>query len=233
MRTYENPFQPDSEDPRPAVLIAGSATRDTIVLSGRRIHKIGGVATYAGMTFRKHGIATHVLTNLAPAEDFIRRVYRRYGIRLHVGTAGKTTRFINRVDEDGRKQEVSCRAAPVSWECGKKRLRQVRHVHLGPLHPDDLEESWLPGLREFEGLVSLDVQGYIRRLRGRSVTASVSPFLEKALQVCCIIKATEREFQLILKTWQLDQAEFLRRFPLNEILVTCGKDGGYLLSRRR
>jgi len=230
MEAYENDFSPESAGFNPAVLIAGSATLDTIVLSGKRMQKIGGVATYAGITFRKHGIETHVLTNLAPSEDSILRVYRQYGIQLHIGALGRTTHFINRLEGDSRKQEVPGCAAPISWEQGRQRLRQVRHVHLGPLHPNDLEEDWLQGLKEFEGLISLDVQGYVRKIRGISVSASVSPLLDQALQACRVIKATEQEFKLILNTWKMEPSDFLRCFPLEEIIVTCGKNGGYLLS---
>jgi sugar/nucleoside kinase (ribokinase family) len=85
-------------------------------------------------------------------------------------------------------------------------------------------------LKEFEGLISLDVQGYVREIRDGRVTASVSPLLVKALQACCIIKATEQEFELILNAWEMNRAEFMHRYALDEILVTCGGSGGYLLA---
>jgi len=215
-----------------AVLIAGSATRDTILLGGEQMRKIGGVATYAGITFRKHGIATHVLTNLAPEDGSLFHAYLKYGIHLHVGRAGRTTCFVNRMDGDSRTQEVPGRALPIPWDACRGLLGEIRHVHLGPLHPEDLDEAWFQGLKEFAGLISLDVQGYMRNIRDGRVTASVSPLLEKALQACCVIKATEQEFGLILNAWKMDQAEFLRRFRLDEILVTCGRSGGYLLTGR-
>ncbi len=48
------------------VAVIGSATIDTNITKRSRVLKIGGVATYGGLTFRKCGIETLVVANAAP-----------------------------------------------------------------------------------------------------------------------------------------------------------------------
>ena len=53
-------------------------------------------------------------------------------------------------------------------------LEQVRHIHAGPLHPDDIEPQALALMGESKKLVSLDVQGYLRRAEGGRIVPGIS-----------------------------------------------------------
>ncbi len=67
------------------VLIVGSATIDVIEHSGATTLKMGGVVTYGGITFRKHGLSTTVLCNIAPQDARLREVLARHGIAVESG----------------------------------------------------------------------------------------------------------------------------------------------------
>ena len=45
--------------------VAGSITIDNIVAANQNILKLGGVPTYAGITYRRHGMVTFIVSNLA------------------------------------------------------------------------------------------------------------------------------------------------------------------------
>src|SRR5512137_859397 len=97
----------------PAVVVIGSATIDEIVFGGRTRKKIGGVATYAAVTFRRHGLDTAVAANVA-AEDVPRfRLYADEGLLWTNGPTRATTRFVNRETEDGRVREMPSAADPI------------------------------------------------------------------------------------------------------------------------
>ena len=84
------------------VVIIGSVTMDTIVQRAKRFDQLGGVTTYAGITFQRLGICTHIVTNVADRNESILKPLREEGIRILKGASEKTTRFINHLDDDDR-----------------------------------------------------------------------------------------------------------------------------------
>lgn len=77
-----------------SIVIIGSATIDTIVQDASTFHKIGGVATYGGITFRRHGLDATVLSNIAATDTAIFNLYRNYKIRLFNGLTLTTTSIL-------------------------------------------------------------------------------------------------------------------------------------------
>ena len=45
--------------------VVGSTTIDKIVAEDQSYLKLGGVTTYAGITYRRHGIPARIVSNLA------------------------------------------------------------------------------------------------------------------------------------------------------------------------
>ena len=50
-----------------SVAVVGSTTIDRNVIGDRTFFKLGGVTVYAGITYRRHGLTTWVVSNVAPA----------------------------------------------------------------------------------------------------------------------------------------------------------------------
>jgi hypothetical protein len=60
------------------VVVIGSTTIDTITKKDSAGYfKLGGVTTYSGITYSRHGIVTHVVTNVAPKDSLILKTYSR------------------------------------------------------------------------------------------------------------------------------------------------------------
>jgi sugar/nucleoside kinase (ribokinase family) len=219
---------PELRHPAIDVAVIGSATMDRIVLADRAADKIGGVAVYAGLTFRKHGLETAVLANIAAGDLRHFRVMEEAGLRLVAGPTAATTRFVNRETAGGRVQEMPAAADPIRRVDALAAMHSIRHIHLGPLHPDDIHPDLLAYVKRGNYFVSLDAQGYVRRIRNGRVEAAVSQRLGEVLSFVDVVKASEEELRLILEWSGTDVRTLQARFGFGGMLVTAGAGGGYL-----
>jgi sugar/nucleoside kinase (ribokinase family) len=221
---------PDFRHSSFAVAVIGSATLDRIVLEDHTTEKIGGVAVYAGITFRKHGLETAVLANIARADQRHFRALEESGVRLVPGPTAATTRFVNRETGGIRVQEMPGCADPIRCLEWLEGAHTVRHVHLGPLHPADIHPELFSFLKRGLYFVSVDVQGFVRRVRDSAVEAEVSESLGEVLSFADTVKASEEELRLILERFGRDVRSLQPRFGFGELLVTCGAGGGRLIT---
>jgi sugar/nucleoside kinase (ribokinase family) len=215
----------------PVVVVIGSATLDEILFGGRKRRKIGGVATYAGVTFRRHGLGTAVAANVAAADVPLFRLYADEGLLWTNGPTRATTRFINRETGAGRVQEMPSAADPIRCDAWLAERPTIRHVHLGPLHPDDIHPDTLSLAASGRYFVSLDVQGYVRGTEGSRIVPRVSDRLEQALASADAVKADEVEWRFILGHFGADTAGLQSRLGFGELLLTRGAEGGHLIGR--
>ena len=213
-----------------AVAVIGSATIDCVVQGGAEAYKRGGVVAYAGLTFAELGVKTQVLTNVAAADRAMLAVLQQRGIAVYVGESAATTRFVNYVDGDARRQVLLARAAPIAAAQLNPVLAGVEHVHLGPLHPDDLAEEVLAAMGA-RVRVSLDIQGYVRRIEGTQVGRGVAKGLYAALQCAAYVKADHDELELVLADCGLTLDQLMRDCSVAEWVVTEGSHGGWVASR--
>ena len=214
-----------------SVAIVGSATIDEVIRGRERSCLLGGVVTYAGLTFRRYGIDTLVVTNVAEEDRGILEALSREEIRLFAGPSSRTTRFVNRIEGDARTQELPQAAEPIRKKQIEGVFKGLFHVHIGALHPDDIDPKVFDCIRAAGLFASADIQGYVRfRDRGR-VLQRVSEHAETVLGLVHVLKADEGELQALTSFFGVDAAELLRRFEIEELIVTAGSRGGYLLTK--
>ena len=212
-----------------AVAVIGSATIDRVVQDGVSAYKRGGVVAYAGLTFAELGVKTRVLTNVAATDRAMLAVLQQRDIVVYVGESAATTCFVNYVDGDARRQELLACAAPIAAAQLGPVLAGADHVHLGPLHPRDLAEDVLTAI---DGVVSLDIQGYVRRMEGTRVYQGIAGGLYAALQCADYVKASNDELELVLADCGLTLDQLMRDCPVAEWVVTEGSHGGWIASRQ-
>ena len=212
-----------------AVAVIGSATIDRVLQGGVGKYKRGGVVAYAGLTFAELGVKTRVLTNVAAADRAMLAVLQQRGIAVYVGESTATTCFVNYVDGDARRQELLACAAPIAAAQLGPVLTGAEHVHLGPLHPHDLAEDVLAAM---DGVVSLDLQGYVRRIEGTQVYQGVAKSLYAALQRADYVKADNDELELVLADCGLTLDQLMCDCSVAEWVVTEGSHGGWVASRK-
>ena len=151
---------------------------------------------------------------------------------MHLGKTDRTTRFVNRIDGDRRQQEMPEAAEPIGPDVLGEGLRGCGHVHLGALHPGDISEEALARVGKTPGILrSADIQGYVRFAERGIIRERVSPLLEGVLRMCPVVKADEGELAAALGYFGVDPPGFIRRFGIEEIVVTAGSRGGRVMTR--
>ena len=213
------------------VAVVGSTTIDRNVIGRAAYLKIGGVTTYAGLTYRRHGLPTWVVSRVARAETWILERLTATGIRVSESPAESTTRFVNRVHAGRRRQDVTSIAPSVNYPQIAAVEPQVDCIHLGPLHPKDIDPPVFVRLRESRAAVVLDVQGLVRKISGSRVVAAVSEHLDAALSSAFLVKSDEDELLLILDIFGTRVEDLMTRFDIAEWVVTSGFHGGTIYSK--
>ncbi len=212
------------------VVVIGSATVDEVQRTRTSVTKLGGVVTYTGITFQKHGFNTCVVCNIAAEDEELFRIFREQSIQLFNGITDRTTVFVNYVNGDQRRQEMPVRASPITAEQARHAVESADHIHLGPLHPTDIQADLLTlvGEKKVEKKVwvTLDVQGLVRRIDNGQVHIGVSERLHPALLCSSLIKADRTELEAILDARQMGIEELMKVYELDEVLVTAGREGG-------
>lgn len=212
------------------MVIVGSTTIDTNLIDDKEIIKIGGVTTYAGLTFKKLGIQTSIISNISLADNFIRDHFLKNDIEFFAGKSDYTTRFINKYESGVRTQNISSVASPIKKH-QIKRINQVRLIYLGPLHANDIHQNLLKELSKLNSIITLDIQGLVRKQSNSHVTLEVSPILYDALDCADIVKAEKSEIECVLNQINVSLDVLMKKHNISEFIVTEGKDGGYILSR--
>jgi sugar/nucleoside kinase (ribokinase family) len=210
------------------IAVIGSTTIDKIVQGDRSWFKIGGATTYAGITYSRHGIKTLAITNIAERDSEIIKKLQQEKITVCSGQTEATTRFINYSDNDNRRQKITRRAASISCAQIRNALESLNMVHLGPLHPSDIDIQAIKSLNKGDLYVILDAQGFVRSVENERVYPAVSALLTDALRISNLVKASIHEYKAIIGFYQVDLSELMRRFKINEFIVTSGEKGGFV-----
>lgn len=223
---------PGTQHPRRAerLLVVGSIAFDRLVREGRVEHRLGGVAAYGGLTAARLGLSVDAWTALSP-EGMATAKARLAPLALF-GTASPTcTHFVNEESPHAeRRQRCPERATTlVAASAALPDTATWEWIHLGPLHPDDVDRSIAESLRPRCRLLSLDLQGYTRSIAddGR-VGLAAAPSLAARLEGIDWVKASEAEWQLATAALRMDAAGAIRHFGWRGLLVSAGERGGVL-----
>ncbi len=211
------------------IAVIGSTTIDWIVKEdGISMFKLGGVTTYSGITYSRHGVDTFVVSNVAKKDLPLLEKLHKERIKVCDGTTENTTHFVNFINGNNRKQRLTKKASPISYDQILKVLDRVSCLHLGPLHPMDIEIDAIKLLNTAKLTVFLDVQGYVRHVKDEIVHQNVSPQLPHALKVSQMVKANEAELDSILNHFKMNLADLMRFFEIEEFIVTQREKGGFV-----
>jgi sugar/nucleoside kinase (ribokinase family) len=217
------------------VCVVGHITKETIRIDGRAEREMpGGTAYYASMALRRAGLKVAVLTKVS-REDQERLLHDLQKARVTVfcKPSARTTLFENiysREDLDARVQRVRSVAAPFS----SNDLEGISATifHMGPLtnleiSPDVLEAVSLRG-----DLVSLDIQGLLRRVTEGEVQEEDWLDKERGLAYVDILKADDREAAVLSGEDDMETAALrLSRLGPKEVIITLGSKGSLILAK--
>ena len=123
-------------------------------------------------------------------------------------------------------QRVLAKAAPFTIEEMEPLAAEV--FHLGSLLADDFSPEIVKFLAQ-KGCISIDVQGYLREVRGEKVYAVDWKDMDAVLPYVDIVKLNEHEMYAIMHTNDPKiVAEKLASYGVREVIITLGSYGSLI-----
>lgn len=215
------------------VCVIGHVTRDVIAIKGRPPKMLpGGTAYYTGITFSSLGHVTGVVTRVAAEdEEALLAGLKAAGVRIFCRSSVVSTIYENTYPDsnlDIRRQKVGAVADPFSD-------RDVAGVeaaayHVGTSTSGDLPTGLLRKLSATGALLSLDVQGLLRKVEGREVRLEDWPAKRTDFSSVDILKADGEEACILTDEDSPERAaERLADFGPKEVIITLGSKGSMVL----
>jgi sugar/nucleoside kinase (ribokinase family) len=206
----------------------GHITLDKVVNSNGTVHMAGGTSYYFSKALRQMDVGFSLVTSLAQSEMPVVNELRHDGIAVKAFTSEHSVYFENIYsdNQDHRTQRVLQKAEPFTIDQLKGIEAEI--FHLGPLLADDI----LPDVIKYlatKGKISLDVQGYLREVRGYEVCAVDWPDKKAILSYIHTLKANEYELEVLTGTNDIQQgAKILSDWGVKEVVITLGSMGSVI-----
>ncbi|HET7118474.1 MAG TPA: PfkB family carbohydrate kinase [Hanamia sp.] len=206
----------------------GHLTLDKVITPDSSLHMAGGTSFYFSNAIRNMDARYILITSLAEKEKRFVENLREKGVTVNVSYGSKTVYFENIYSRnlDHREQKVLQTGDIFS-------LDQIEEIeatifHLGPLLAGDIPLGVIKALSE-KGKVSLDVQGYLRKVKNQNVYSIDWRDKREALQFVDILKANETEMVKLTGTGDVRKgAKLLRDWGAKEIVITLGSKGSVI-----
>lgn len=207
----------------------GHVTLDKIITPQTTTYLNGGTSYYFA-----HGISNlenpnfQLVTSLAESEMNAIDEMRKKNLDVVVFPSEKTVYFENKYGEnsDNRSQRVLAKADP--FKVDQFIPIKADYYHLGSLLADDFPFELVRYLST-KGIVSLDVQGYLRKVVGENVEAVDWTWKHETLKYVDILKVNEHEMAVLTGETNVQQAaETLAKWGVSEVIITHGSLGSYI-----
>lgn len=210
------------------LICIGHLTHDKIVTPGNTVHMAGGTSFYFSHAVKRLALNYHLVTALSPEDFSFTDELKAAGINITILPSKHTVYFENiyQSNSDNREQMVLHQADPFRT----KDLQSVhsKYIHLGPLLANDISTELIIDLAA-RCAVSLDVQGYLRKVINKQVVAIDWNDKQKALPYISILKASETEAQTLTGETNMEvAAKKLFDWGVKEVIITLGSKGSLI-----
>lgn len=212
------------------ICCVGHITSDKVVTTSSTMYMPGGTAYYFSFPFNSLDVSYLLVTAVAEAEMGYVSDLRDREIDVKVQRSEYTVCFENVYDEntDHRTQRVSQVADAFTNEIFQE--VEAKIFHLGPLLASDISVSLIKALSK-KGRISLDVQGYLRSVRGGSVFTADWREKKEALAFVDILKADEAELRALTGIEDVRMAaDVVVGWGVKELVITNGSQGSLIYS---
>lgn len=208
----------------------GHITRDRIITPQQTIDMAGGTSFYMahGMYHLSPDFPFQLVTKIGQeSQEEVDRL-RQMNIDVLSYSSRHSVFFENHygLDSNQRTQRVLAKADPFTIE--EMKPLQAEVFHLGSLLADDFSPEIVKYLSQ-KGRISIDVQGYLREVRGEKVYAVDWKDMDAVLPYVDMIKLNEHEMHAIM---QLNNpktvAKKLASYGIREVIITLGSYGSLI-----
>lgn len=207
----------------------GHITLDKVITPRFTAYMPGGTAYYFAKALKNIDLDSfQLITSLASSEMHEVEKLRSEGINVKAIVSHKSVYFENKYGEDmnERTQRVLAKADPFTIS----NLSGIESdiFHLGTLLADDFSLEVIRYLSK-KGTVSVDVQGYLRKVEGEKVVAVDYDDKLAALPYIGILKANEMEMETLTGTANPREAALmLGDWGVKEVVLTLGDKGSMI-----
>lgn len=206
----------------------GHITLDKVVTPEAEIFMAGGTSFYFSHAIRNMNVKYSLVTSLAASEMHFAEEMRSNGIEINVQPSAHTVYFENIYshNQDHRTQRVLQTADP--FTAAQLAGINASIFHLGPLLADDIPLDLIKMLAQ-RSAVSLDVQGYLRKVENNNVIAIDWKDKREALPYISILKVNETEMEVLTGYKDVRKAaKLLSNWGVKEVVITLGSMGSVI-----
>ena len=207
----------------------GHITLDKVVTPEFEVYMPGGTAYYFAKALRNLDHRNfRLLTSLGESEYGVVEELRKEGIDVTVVPSKKSVFFENIYghDRNNRVQKVRAKADPFMPE--KVDSVDAAICHLGTLLADDFDTDTIKKLAS-KGMVSLDIQGFLREVIGEDVVHVDYEMKQEIMPYIHTLKANETEMEVLTGCCDPRQAaKVLAEWGCKEIVLTFGDKGSLI-----
>lgn len=208
----------------------GHLTKDTIITPKSTVDMAGGTSFYMayGISQLPGKVSFQLVTKVGEESmDEVQKM-REAGIDVLCFPSRHTVYFENKygMNQNNRQQRVLAKADPFTPE--EMSHLEARVFHLGSLLNDDFSPEVVHHLST-KGLISIDVQGYLREVKGTNVQATDWKEKEEILRCTDILKLNEHEMEVITNSRNpRSVALTLAEYGVKEVIITLGSYGSLI-----
>jgi sugar/nucleoside kinase (ribokinase family) len=206
----------------------GHITSDKVSTPAGTVYMPGGTAYYFSYALCSLPVKYLLVTAVAESELHYVTELRQKGIEVRVQPSTHTVYFENIYGDnpDERTQNVLQKAD--AFTMAQLQDVNAKIYHLGPLLADDFGIDLIKTLAA-KGDISLDVQGYLRKVVGQKVFPTDWPEKAEALQYVKYLKADEAELHALTGCQTLaDGVKQLTDWGVQEAVITNGSKGSVI-----
>lgn len=210
----------------------GHISHDKIVTPEKTVMMAGGTSFYMshGISRLPRKISYQLVTKVGDDQKAEVENIKSTGIDTICYHSRHTVRFENSygTDHNNRRQRVLTKADPFTID--DVRPLEAKVFHLGSLLADDFPTDVVEYLSS-KGIVSIDVQGYLRKVVGEEVIPVDFKDKERILALTDILKLNEHEMEVL--TGDNDPrsvARCLAGYGIREVVITLGSHGSVIYS---
>lgn len=212
------------------ICCVGHITRDKIITPEDTVYMAGGTSFYFsyGINQLPKNVSYQLLTKVGKEDMVEVERMRAQGIDVLAYESKASVFFENRYEanQNHRTQRVLSKADPF----GVDELKEVdaKIFHLGSLLADDFSPHLVKYLSS-KGQISIDVQGYLREVRGQQVHAIDWKDKYEILKYTNILKLNEYEMEVIAHSQDpRSVARTLAEWGVKEVVITFGSYGSLI-----